>query len=100
MEIPFGPGGGEHIAGIDTQSFEDSGKFIHQCDVEIALGVFDHFCGFGHFDRGRAVDAGLDDGTIDFGDDLASVFSSWPATTFVIVSKRCSLSPGLIRSGE
>ena len=76
----------------------DFRDFVHQRDVEVTLGVLDNLGGFGDLDRRRAVDARLDDRAVEVG-ERGSVCASWPATTLVIFSIGCSLSPGLMRSG-
>lgn len=50
LEIPLGRGGGEHVAGVDAQSLEQRGQFIHKGDVEIALSILDDLRGFGDLD--------------------------------------------------
>jgi hypothetical protein len=49
---------------------EDRREFVHQRDVEVALGILDDLGGLGGLDARRLVDAGLDDRTIDRGDDV------------------------------
>ncbi len=98
-EIPFCPRGGEHVAGIDIERLEDQRQFVHECDVEIALGVLDHLGGFGDLDRRRAMNAGRDHRSVDVGNDIERL-RILRRDTFVIVSNRCCLSPGLMRSGE
>ena len=70
QEIPLGCSGGKHIARIDSKFLKNGREFIHEGDVEIALGVFDDLCGFGDFDRGRAMDAGGDNRPIHVGYDV------------------------------
>src|SRR5665647_2684369 len=41
LEIPFGRGCRQYVAGVDAQALKYRGQFIHERDVEIALGVFD-----------------------------------------------------------
>ena len=58
QEIPFGPRGGQHVAGVDAERMEDQRQLVHEGDVEIALGILDDLGGFCDLDRGRAMDAG------------------------------------------
>jgi hypothetical protein len=56
QEVPLGAGGLEHFEGVDADLVEDHREFVHQGDVEVALGVFDDLGGFGDLDgagRGR-----------------------------------------------
>src|SRR5258706_11258210 len=32
---------------VDTHSVEQDGELVHQCNIEVALGVLDHFGGLG-----------------------------------------------------
>ena len=74
IKIPFGAGGGEHIAGIDAEAIEQGRKLVHESDVEVALRILDDFCGFRDLDRRRAMDAGFDHRAICLGDDLQRSF--------------------------
>jgi|GEM_PF-4075960 len=56
------------VPGIDSQLVENNGQFVHQRDIQVALGVFDHLGGFGHLDAGCAVHAGRDNGFIECSD--------------------------------
>ncbi len=69
-EIPLGAGGGEHIAGIEAEAAVDQRQFVHQRDVDVALGVFDDLGGFRDLDRRRAVNAGGNHRAIGLGDDV------------------------------
>ena len=100
QEIPFGAGRRQHVAGVDVERLENQRQLVHERDVEVALGVFDHLGRFGDLDRGRAVDAGRDHRSVDLGDDVEGLSAFCAETTLMMVSKRCFLSPGLMRSGE
>ena len=52
-EIPFGASGLEHSR-VARPKLEQHGQFVHQCDVDIALDILDHFGRFRHTDRTRA----------------------------------------------
>ena len=60
-EVPLGAGRLQHCLGVDAQAIEDDRQFVHQRDVEVALGVLDHLGRLGHADARRAVGAGGDD---------------------------------------
>ena len=70
QEVPLGAGGLEHFEGVDADLVEDHGEFVHQGDVEVALGVLDDLGGFGNLDGAGRVDAGGDHGGVGVGDDL------------------------------
>jgi hypothetical protein len=74
-------------------------EFVHQGDVEVALGVLDDLGGFGDLDGAGRVDAGGDHRGVGVGDDLEGLGVS-PETTFMILVTVRSLSPGLMRSGS
>jgi hypothetical protein len=69
LEIPLGRRGGQNIAGIDIEMFEQRRKLVHECDVEIALGILDDLGGFSDLDRRSAVNAGFYHRAIHIGDD-------------------------------
>ena len=50
QKVPFCSGGSKNIAGIDPHQMKDLGKFIDKGDIEIPLGILDHFGGFSHLD--------------------------------------------------
>src|SRR5262245_1403373 len=72
-EIPFRRRSGEHIAGVDAELMKNCGQFVHERDIEIALGILDYFGGFGDLDRRRAVDARFHDRTINIRDNVEGV---------------------------
>ena len=49
------------IQGVDAEFAEDQRQFVHQGDVEVALGVLDNLGRFGDADAAGAVGAGGDD---------------------------------------
>ncbi len=73
QEVPFGAGGLQDFQGVDADLVKDDGQFVHQGDIEIALGVFDDFGGFCHFDTGGPVDTGCDNGFVELGDFFQGV---------------------------
>lgn len=48
----FVPGCRQHFVRIDTDQMENLRQFVHKSDVDITLGVFDHFGSLRHFDTG------------------------------------------------
>lgn len=70
QEIPFGTGGFQHFEGVDAQALEDDGQLVHERDVQVALGVLDDLGGLGHLETGGAVDARLDHGAVDLGQQV------------------------------
>ena len=70
QEIPFCPRGRQHVAGIDIERLEDQRQFVHERDIEIALGIFDDLGRLGDLDRGRAVNAGRHDRSVNVGNDI------------------------------
>ena len=57
QEIPLGAGSLQHLGGVDAQAIEDQREFVHQRDVEVALGVLDHLGRLGDADAAGAVGA-------------------------------------------
>ena len=70
QEIPFRRRRFQNVGGVDTETLENRREFVDEGDVEIALGVLDHFGGLGDFDRGGAVDPRRNHRSIDRGDDI------------------------------
>ena len=75
QKIPFCPCCFKNRVGIDTEFIENDCQFVHKCDIDITLRIFDDFCRFGHFDRrnemgSRGDNAGIK--CIDFLPDLRS----------------------------
>jgi hypothetical protein len=60
--------------------------------------VLDGFGGFGDADAAGRVGAGADDLAVE-GIDDAALSGVEPLVTFLMVVRRCSWSPGLMRSG-
>ena len=67
-EVPLRAGGGEHVGGADAHAVEDQRELVHERDVDVALRVLDDLGGLCDLDRGRPVDAGVDDGPVGVGD--------------------------------
>ena len=53
QEVPLGAGRLEHVERVDADAVEDERQFVHQRDVEVALGVLDDLGRFGDLDAGR-----------------------------------------------
>jgi len=70
QEIPLRARGLENVERVDAHPVEDQRQLVHQGDIQIALRVLDHLRRLRHLDRGGAMNAGDDDGTVDRGDDL------------------------------
>ena len=54
-EVPLGTSGFEYFVRIDADAFEDDTELIDERDVDVALGVFDDFGGFGNLDARSPV---------------------------------------------
>ena len=61
QKVPLAASGLQHGFGVDVHLVEDEGQLVDEGNVDVALGVFDHFGGFGHFDAAGFVGAGHDD---------------------------------------
>jgi len=73
-EVPFRTGCFEDFERINVHPVENDCQFVHQGDVEVALCVFDDFCGFCNLDRRSPVDTGFDDRFVNFRDDIECLF--------------------------
>ena len=69
QEVPFAAGGFQHFQGVDAELAEDQRQFVHQGDVEVALGVLDDLGRLGDADAAGAVGAGGDDLAVEGVDD-------------------------------
>ncbi len=58
QKVPLGACGFQHFSRVQTHHVEDDGQLVHQRNVQVALGVFDHLGGLGHFQVGHTVHAG------------------------------------------
>ena len=56
----------QHFQRIDADLVEDDRQFVHQRDIQVALGVFDDLGRFRHLDGGGAVNTGSHDRLIQF----------------------------------
>jgi len=65
-KVPFGAGRAQHFERIDAELMEDDRQFVHQGDIDVALGIFDNLGGFGDLDRRGAMHSGLDNRLINF----------------------------------
>ena len=50
-----------HEARLDPQPVENDREFVHQRDIQVALGILDHLGRLGYPDAAGRVRAGLDD---------------------------------------
>src|SRR5690606_17432819 len=64
QEVPFGAGRFQHGFGVHAQAREHAGEFVHQRDVDVALGVFDRLGGLGGADVRGQMRTGADDAPI------------------------------------
>ena len=64
-KVPFCGCSGKHVVGIDPHAVEDHGQFVDEGDIDVALGVFDHFGRFGYPDGGGEVCSSGDDGAVE-----------------------------------
>lgn len=69
-KVPLGAGGCQHFRGADADQIADLRHFVHQRDVDVALGVLQHLRRLGDLDGGGAVHAGVDDLLVYAGNDL------------------------------
>ena len=65
QKIPLGPRRVENLFGIDAHAVKDKCQFIHQRDIQIALGVLDDLCGFRDPNARCAIDTRRDDRAIN-----------------------------------
>ncbi len=63
-EIPLGAGRLQHFQRVYAQFVEQFGQVVHQRDIQVALGVFDHLGRFGHLQRAGPVRTRGDDGAV------------------------------------
>jgi hypothetical protein len=61
LEIPFCSRRRQNIPRINIELLEDRRQLVHESNIEIALGILDHFSSLGDFDRRRTMDARRDD---------------------------------------
>ena len=61
QEVPLGASSLQHFQRVDTQFVKNQAEFVHQGDVDIALGVFNDLRGLGHLDAAGLVGASGDD---------------------------------------
>ena len=73
VKIPFGAGGGKHLAGVEPEILEQHGKLVDQRDVHVALNVLDDLGGFRHSDRAHLVGAGGHHAAIDLVDEVGGL---------------------------
>lgn len=65
QSIPFGIHGLDDFLGLNAHLAKDHGKFIHEGNIDIPLGIFDQFGGFGDLNGGSAIDSSFNDGSLD-----------------------------------
>ena len=66
QEIPFRSGCLQHFQGVDADLVENDRQFVHQCDVQVALGIFDDLGGFSDLDARGGVNPGRDHAAVNF----------------------------------
>ena len=59
QEVPLRSCGIQHRLSVDIHLVKDHGQFVHKCNVDIPLAVFNYLRGFRHLDGFRAVYARL-----------------------------------------
>ena len=64
QEVPFRPGCRQYFVRIDTDQMENLLQFVHKSDVDITLGIFDHFGSLRHFDTGYRKGSSLDNRSV------------------------------------
>ena len=69
----IGARGFEHRLRVNTHLIKDHRQLVNQANIQIALGVLNHFSGFGDPDAGRVVRAGGDDVPIQRIHDLGDL---------------------------
>ena len=74
-------------------------QFVHQGDIQIALGILDHLGRLGHLDRRSAMHARLDDALVQ-GGNLFQRIRRIPGDDFYHLGQSALAIPGLMRSGE
>ena len=70
QEVPLRARGLENLQRIDAELVENQRQLVDQGDVDVALGVFDHFGGLGHPDAAGLVRAGGDDAGVERVDEV------------------------------
>ena len=70
QEVPFGASGLQNVDRVDVEGLKHFRQFVHERDVEIALGVLDNFGRFRDLDGRRAVHTGFHNRFIDGSDDI------------------------------
>ena len=84
---------------INLEAVANQGDLVDQGDIDVALGVFEHLGELGDPDRRRAMSAGSHNAAIHRVNNFQGC-GRVRGDDFKYVSKRRSLSPGLMRSGE
>src|ERR1700761_7319936 len=57
-KVPFRSTGRQYIVCVYTQQIEYFGQLIYKGNIDVALRVFNHFCGFSYFYAWRLMRAG------------------------------------------
>ena len=99
QEIPFRAGGLQHFLRVDAEAVEDHRQLVHQRDVEIALRVLDHLGRLRDPDLDARCMPAVDHGAVERG-HLLKRLRVVAGHHFDDVVSVCSVSPGLMRSGE
>lgn len=73
-EVPFAGGCLDDVAGVDVHGIEDFGEFVHEGDIDVALGVLDNLTGLGDF-HGRCLMCAVDKyGVINSVNDISDLW--------------------------
>ena len=70
QKVPFAACSVQHFLGVYVHALENHRKFVHQRNVQVALGVFNHFGCFGNPDGAGTVNSGSNHGCINIGHDV------------------------------
>src|SRR5690606_3911458 len=70
QEVPLGSCRFEYRLSIDAQTIEYKGKFVNECDIDVALGIFDDLGSLSHPDGRRLMRACGNDLTIKLVDQF------------------------------
>src|SRR5208337_4711408 len=73
-KVPFGARSLQHLPCVEAQPMEDDRKFVHQCNVQISLCIFDHLGCLCDFDRGGLMGSTANDLAIQ---PINSICGGW-----------------------
>ena len=72
-EVPFRRSGLDDVAGVYAHGVEYLGKFVHEGDVDVSLGVLDDLGGFCHLDGRSLVGTVYEDCVVDGINDICNL---------------------------